>query len=205
MSSRLKTRVVGGCVFVLLMGAAMASEAAQGIEKKPFGRLADGTAIDLYTLTNAKGGEVAIMTLGGVVVSLKVPDRAGKLGDVVTGFGSLDGYVKGCPYFGAVVGRYGNRIAKGKFTLNGTTYSLATNNGPNHLHGGLRGFDKVVWQAKPNNVRRRPGTRADATSARTARRAIPGRSASRSPTPGPMPTSCASTTPRLPTRIRSST
>jgi aldose 1-epimerase len=149
MSSRLRTRVMGGCAFVLLMGATMASEAAQGIEKKPFGRLADGTAIDLYTLTNAKGGEVAIMTLGGVVVSLKVPDRAGKLGDVVTGFSALDDYVKGCPYFGAIVGRYGNRIAKGKFTLNGTTYSLATNNGPNHLHGGLRGFDKVVWQAKP--------------------------------------------------------
>ena len=88
------------------------------------------------------------MTYGGTVVSLKVPDKNGKLGDVVLGYDSLGGYLTNSPYFGALIGRYGNRIAKGKFTLDGVEYTLATNNPPNHLHGGVKGFDKVVWKSK---------------------------------------------------------
>jgi aldose 1-epimerase len=87
------------------------------------------------------------MTYGGIVVSIKVPDRNGKLGDVVLGYDNLKGYLRDNPYFGALIGRYGNRIAKGRFTLNGTQYQLAQNNGANHLHGGVVGFDKVIWKA----------------------------------------------------------
>ena len=89
--------------------------------------------------------EAKITNLGGIVVSLKVPDRNGKFDDVVLGFNDLDSYLKGHPYFGAIIGRYGNRIAKGRFTLNGVEYKLAVNNGENHLHGGIKGFDKVIW------------------------------------------------------------
>ncbi|MHB8837535.1 MAG: aldose epimerase family protein [Gemmatimonadaceae bacterium] len=117
------------------------------ITREPFGTAPDGGAVDLITLTNAHGVELRAMTYGAIIVSLKVPDRAGTMGDGVLGFDSLAGYVKSSPYFGAVVGRYGNRIAKGAFTLDGKTYTLAVNNGPNALHGGLKGFDKVVWQA----------------------------------------------------------
>ena len=93
--------------------------------------------------------EADIITRGAVVTRLMVPDRSGTPGDVVLGFDTLDGYLKENPYFGAIVGRYGNRIAKGRFTLDGKTYTLATNNGPNSLHGGLKGFDKQVWTARP--------------------------------------------------------
>ena len=115
----------------------------------PFGTTADGTPVELFTLTNANGVELRAMTYGGIIVSLEVPDRAGHLDDVVLGFDSLGGYEKDSPYFGAIVGRFANRIAKGRFTLDGKTYTLALNNGPNALHGGLKGFDKVVWQAEP--------------------------------------------------------
>ena len=106
--------------------------------------------MELYTLTNSKGMQADIMTYGGILVSLKTPDRGGKLADVVLGFDAIDGYVNDPPppYFGALIGRYGNRIGGGRFSLNGTEYKLAQNNGPNHLHGGLRGFDKVVWKAR---------------------------------------------------------
>jgi aldose 1-epimerase len=118
------------------------------VQKLPFGK-AGGKDVDLYVLTNASGMTAKIMTYGATVTELDVPDRNGKLGDVVLGFDSLDGYLsKKDPYFGAVVGRVGNRIAKGRFTLDGKAYQLATNDGPNHLHGGLKGFDKVVWDAK---------------------------------------------------------
>ena len=119
------------------------------VTQAPFGTAPDGKPVTLYTLTNTSGMEARIMTYGGVIVSLKVPDRTGLIDDVVLGYDSLDGYVKNSPYLGAIVGRYGNRIAKGRFTLDGKTYKLATNNGPNALHGGLRGFDKVVWSAEP--------------------------------------------------------
>jgi aldose 1-epimerase len=117
--------------------------------KEPFGNLADGTAVELYTLTNDKGFKARLMTYGATLVSLDVPDKNGQPADIVLGYDNLDGYVKNSPYFGSIVGRYGNRIAKGQFTLNGVTYKLATNNGENHLHGGLKGFDKVVWKAMP--------------------------------------------------------
>src|SRR5208337_461088 len=106
----------------------------------------DGTPVELFTLRNAKGAEVRISNYGGLVISIKVPDRNGQMGDVVLGYDDLAGYLKDSPYFGAMVGRYGNRIAKGKFTLDGTEYTLAVNNGPNALHGGIKGFDKVVWE-----------------------------------------------------------
>jgi aldose 1-epimerase len=116
-----------------------------------FGTTRDGTPVSLYTLRNKNGVEARIMTYGGIIQSLKVPDKNGNFGDVVLGYDTLDGYLKNSPYFGALIGRYGNRIAKGHFTLDGVTYTLATNNGPNTLHGGVKGFDKVVWQAKPGH------------------------------------------------------
>ncbi|OFW07906.1 MAG: galactose mutarotase [Acidobacteria bacterium RIFCSPLOWO2_02_FULL_67_36] len=115
--------------------------------RAPFGKTPDGTAVDIYTFSNGHGVEIKATTYGGIITSLKVPDRAGTAGDIVLGFDTLAGYVNGPPppYFGAIIGRYGNRIGKAQFTLDGTTYKLAANNGPNHLHGGNKGFDKVVW------------------------------------------------------------
>lgn len=119
------------------------------ISKKLFGKTSDQTAVDLYTLRNSKGMEAKIMTYGGIVTSLKVPGRNGSFDDLVLGYDHLEGYLKKNPCFGALIGRYGNRIARGRFSLNGVTYTLAVNNGPNHLHGGLKGFDKVIWSARP--------------------------------------------------------
>jgi aldose 1-epimerase len=118
------------------------------IRKQDFGKTADQQAVELYTLTNAGGIEARIMTYGGTVVSLKAPDRNGKLADIVLGYDELKGYLKNSPYFGAIIGRYGNRIAKGAFTLNGKRYTLPKNDGENTLHGGVKTFDKVVWRAK---------------------------------------------------------
>ena len=132
---------------ICFAGCALHSSLRRNITKAPFGRTADGTPVDIYTLRNAKGSEARISNYGGIVTSLKVPDKSGKLGDVVLGYDNLDGYLKASPHFGCLVGRFGNRIAKGKFTLNGQEYTLATNNGPNALHGGIKGFDKVVWNA----------------------------------------------------------
>jgi len=129
--------------------AGQATKKRASVARSAFGRTPDGQAVELFTLTNARGTEVRATNYGGIIVSLRVPDRAGRPGDVVLGYESLDGYLKATPYFGAIVGRYGNRIAKGAFTLDGHTYRLVTNNGPNHLHGGTRGFDKVVWKADP--------------------------------------------------------
>ncbi len=119
------------------------------MKKEGFGNTEEGQAVELYTLTNRRGVEAKIMTYGGILVSLKVPDRNGKLDDVVLGYGKLNGYLKDTKYMGALVGRYGNRIAKGRFTLNGVEYKLATNNGENHLHGGIKGFNKMVWKPQP--------------------------------------------------------
>ena len=118
------------------------------ITVKPFGQTKDGVPVHLYTLRNSKGSEAGICNYGGLLIYLKVPDRHGQLGDVVLGYNNLDGYLKDTPYFGALIGRYGNRIAKGKFTLEGQEYTLATNNYPNALHGGIKGFDKVVWEPR---------------------------------------------------------
>ncbi len=122
---------------------------APGVTRAPFGRLPGGQAVELFTLTNAHGIEVRVMTYGGIITVIRAPDRAGRLDDIVLGYDSLAGYLKASPYFGAIVGRYANRIAHGQFTLDGTTYRLAQNNGPNTLHGGVRGFDKVVWSGEP--------------------------------------------------------
>jgi aldose 1-epimerase len=123
--------------------------AKRGVTRAPFGMLRNQTPVEIYTLTNANGLEMRAITYGGIITSLKVPDRSGRLGDIVLGFDAIDGYLKDPPYFGALIGRYGNRIGKAQFTLDGKTYTLAANNGPNHLHGGLKGFDKVLWNAMP--------------------------------------------------------
>ena len=123
--------------------------AGASVKRAPFGQLPDGTAVEIFTLTNASGVEVRTIPYGAIIVSIKVPDRTGRLDDVVLGFDALDGYAKGHPFFGSIVGRYGNRIAKGRFVLDGQTYQLATNNGPNHLHGGVKGFDKQLCQGEP--------------------------------------------------------
>lgn len=115
------------------------------MKNEVFGKTKEGTEVQLYTLTNESGTTVKITNYGGIVTSIVTPDKNGKAGDVVLGFDNLEGYLKEHPFFGALAGRYANRIAKGKFTLDGKEYKLATNNGPNHLHGGLKGFDKQVW------------------------------------------------------------
>ncbi len=117
------------------------------ISKAPYGTLADGTAIDQYTLANQRGMTVKIITYGGIVTEINTPDRKGKTANVALGFDNLADYVAKSPYFGAIIGRYANRIAKGTFTLDGTTYHLPINNGVNSLHGGIMGFDKHVWSA----------------------------------------------------------
>jgi len=131
--------------------------AQKGVTVEPWGKTSAGAHVELYTLTNASGGQARIATFGGVVVSLTVPDNAGKLADVVLGFDSLEGYTGKQPYLGALIGRYGNRIAKGRFTLDGRTYSLAVNNGENALHGGPTGFDRRVWAAVPFDAADGPG------------------------------------------------
>jgi len=149
--TRLSFAIVGALAFMLQgcgrASPANASSTLRGVTKESFGKLPDGTPVDLYTLRNASGLEARIMTYGGIIVSLKTPDRSGKLADIVLGFDSLSGYLKDSPYFGAIIGRYENRIARGRFTLDGKTYQLPINNAPNSLHGGTRGFDKVVWDA----------------------------------------------------------
>lgn len=129
--------------------ASLAVGANAAVTKAPFGKTADGKPVELYTLTGKNGVEAKISTFGATLVSLKEPDRNGKLASVVLGFDSVDPYVKGVPFYGATIGRYGNRIALGKFTLDGKTYQLPTNDGPNSLHGGTKGFDKRLWKAEP--------------------------------------------------------
>lgn len=134
---------------------AMNNTSKGSITKQDFGSTPDGTPVEIYTLQNGRGAEAHIMTYGGIVQKLVMPDKNGKLADIVLGFDSLDGYTKdsyvsACPYFGALIGRYGNRIGGATFTLEGQTYTLAKNNHGNSLHGGLKGFDKVVWTARPS-------------------------------------------------------
>ena len=117
------------------------------VKREAFGTV-EGRPVEQYTLTNKNGIEVRAITYGGIITSIKTPDRAGRMGDIVLGFDSIDGYLGDHPYFGAIIGRYGNRIAKGRFTIDGQEYKLATNNGPNHLHGGIKGFDKQIWSAE---------------------------------------------------------
>jgi aldose 1-epimerase len=121
----------------------------QAVRRTDFGHLPDGRSVELFTLVNAHGLEARVMTYGAIITLLRAPDRTGRLEDVVLGFDSLDGYLHDPPFFGAVVGRYANRIARGEFAVDGVTYHLARNNGPNSLHGGARGFDKVLWSGDP--------------------------------------------------------
>ena len=121
----------------------------QAVTAEPFGTAPDGEPVQLYTVTNANGVVMKVTNYGGIITELHVPDRDGQLEDVVFGFDSLEPYFEDSPYFGAVIGRYGNRIAGGQFSLDGETYTLPTNNGPNTLHGGEVGFDKVVWDVEP--------------------------------------------------------
>ena len=137
----------------VILGQAGAQPGAQPgstpVKREAFGKMADGKPVERFTLTNANGVVLQAINYGGIITSLRVPDRNGRLDDIVLGFDNLDGYLKDHPFFGAIIGRFGNRIAKGAFTLDGKTYKLATNNGVNHLHGGNKGFDKVLWTAEP--------------------------------------------------------
>ncbi|MBC8136269.1 MAG: galactose mutarotase [Fibrella sp.] len=135
------------------------------VASSEFGKTADGTSVAVYTLTNKQGVTARIMTYGATLISLHVPDRSGNKADVVLGFDSLGEYVEKSPYFGTIAGRYANRIANGKFTLDGKSYTLATNNGPNHLHGGVKGFDKRVWKAAPVENKSGPSVAFSYTSA----------------------------------------
>jgi aldose 1-epimerase len=143
----MKTEILS-CVLALSLLGGYATEAKTNIKKQPFGKTADGSVADLYTLTNRKGAEAAITNYGGIVVLLRVPDRKGNLADVVLGYDDLDGYIHDKAYFGALIGRYGNRIAQGKFSLSGKVFTLPRNNGENTLHGGLKGFNQALWRAK---------------------------------------------------------
>ena len=136
-------------LLVPLIVISQIGKGASSPQPAPFGTMPDGKPVQQFTLTNARGLELKAISYGGIITSLRVPDRNGRLDDIVLGFENLDGYLKDHPFFGAIVGRYGNRIGKGQFVLEGKTYKLATNNGPNHLHGGTKGFDKVLWTAEP--------------------------------------------------------
>jgi aldose 1-epimerase len=141
-------RVIYSLLFIAVAVSGSLAEAKSKMHKQTFGKTEEGQQVDLYTLTNKNGVEVAITNYGGTVVSWKVPDRNGQVADVVLGYDNVKDYEAGKAYFGATVGRYANRIAHGKFTLNGATYTLAKNDGENHLHGGIKGFSKRVWTAK---------------------------------------------------------
>jgi aldose 1-epimerase len=142
--------------FTILMGALLMTTLAPvgatpqpgSTTKKSFGKTPDGQPVDLYVLTNKSGAEASITNYGGALVALKMPDRNGKLADIVLGYDNVDGYVADKSYFGALVGRYGNRIGHAQFVLDGKTYTLAKNNGENSLHGGIKGFNKALWAAK---------------------------------------------------------
>jgi aldose 1-epimerase len=149
-------RLVTACLVIFLFAAsgmllaqAGSSKHKSGVDQKPFGTK-DGRPVTLYTLTNSRGMEVRAMNYGGIILSIRVPDRKGEFADVVLGHDSLEGYTPNPPYLGAIVGRYANRIANGTFALDGKTYTLPKNDGPNTLHGGMtRTFDKVVWDGEP--------------------------------------------------------
>jgi aldose 1-epimerase len=155
MEKLMKTMRVLSCVVLLVLCGIVgnAQVTRQVVE------VAHGAPLELYTLKNRRGMEVRITNFGGTVTSIKVPDRSGKFADVVLGFNNLDDYLKPHPSFGTAVGRFANRIAKGRFTLNGVEYKLAVNNGENHLHGGIKGFDDVLWTAEQANTKAGPAVR----------------------------------------------
>ena len=179
--------------------------AAMTATRAPFGVLPGGAAVEAYTLRNANGIEVRAIAYGATIISVRAPDRTGRVDDVVLGFDTLDDYLTKARYFGAIVGRYGNRIASGRFTLDGSTIQLAANNGPNHLHGGVEGFDKVVWNGEPFERDGGSGVRLHATPARTARRDTRHAERRRHLHADADATSWSSSTRRRPTRRRRST
>ena len=136
-------------LILLIMTACKTEKSSTGILKSDFGTLADGSKADLYTLTNASGMEVKITNYGGTITSWTAPDKDGNFENITLGYETVEDYVAGSPYFGAIIGRYGNRIADGRLTLGGNTFQLPLNDGPNSLHGGEKGFDKVLWEATP--------------------------------------------------------
>jgi aldose 1-epimerase len=136
-------------MLISVPGTALEPETKAGIEQRNFGKTSDGSPVDLYVLTNSRGMQASITNYGGILVSLKVEDRQHKFADVILGYDKLEGYVSDKTFQGSTIGRYGNRIAKGKFELGGATYTLDRNDGENHLHGGVHGFNKVLWKAKP--------------------------------------------------------
>jgi aldose 1-epimerase len=140
--------VLSGAIAFACLGQAPVKKGNSSVKVQPYGKMPDGTPVDLYMLTNASGMHAGIITYGGTVVSLTAPDKSGKFADVVLGMDSLEGYQHQANFFGALIGRYGNRIAHGAFKLEGKTYTLPKNNGDNTLHGGPEGFDKRVWKAK---------------------------------------------------------
>lgn len=148
-------RTVATLVVVACAAACSAPEpppppaATSTLERAAYGSLPDGQAVEVFTLRNARGVEARISTLGAALIAFRTPDRNGTFADIALGYDTLEGWQTNNSFFGVVVGRYGNRIAGGRFALDGTTYTLARNNGPNHLHGGNRGFDKAVWTARP--------------------------------------------------------
>jgi aldose 1-epimerase len=146
------------------LARAAGTQAKRGVTRSSFGRLPDGRGVELFAVTNARGVEMRVISYGGIIVSLKVPDRQGRFDDVVLGHDELRGYLEKPAYFGSIIGRYGNRIAKGRFALDGKTHTLATNNGANHLHGGNVGFDKVLWSAEPFETKDAAGVAFTRTS-----------------------------------------
>ena len=147
---------LGVCLFAGT-GTALTARRPPDAQRAAFGKTKDGEAVEIFTLRNFAGLKARVMTWGATLVSMETPDRKGAMADITLGFDSLDGYLGSHPFFGSTAGRYANRIAKGKFTLDGKEYTLATNNGANHLHGGIKGFDKKNWSAEvpdyPNRVR----------------------------------------------------
>jgi aldose 1-epimerase len=152
MKVRFWVNLVLAATAIYMSGCATEPQAKEkskmSVRKEPFGQTTDGKGVDIYTLTNANGLRARITNYGAILVSLEVPDRNGKLADITLGYDALDGYIKRGSFFGATVGRYANRIGGAGFVLNGIEYELAANNGENHIHGGKKGFDKVVWNAE---------------------------------------------------------
>ncbi|GMV92552.1 MAG: aldose 1-epimerase [Candidatus Hydrogenedentota bacterium] len=146
-------------VVVIAVAGLATAQAKVQISERPFGQMPDGGVVTAFTLTNANGVKATLIELGATLVSLEVPDRDGNMADVVLGWDTVEDYLDHGSFFGCIAGRYANRIAKGKFTLDGTEYTLATNNEPNHLHGGNVGFDKVVWKGVPFATEEGPSVR----------------------------------------------
>jgi aldose 1-epimerase len=140
--------IILSLIFILI-GCSEEGKSTMKIEKKTFGLIEEGISAELYTLTNSNGASMSVTNYGGIITELKMPDKNGKISDIVLGYDKVEDYIRETPYFGATIGRYGNRIANGKFSLGQEEYTLAKNNDPNHLHGGVNGFDKVVWDLEP--------------------------------------------------------